>query len=187
MVGSLLRKIGGSHQIEDVKQKESTWCHRIWVQEIMVLKYELFKSILIHVQGLNYGESIYELEDHVGEETLNSNLPFKLGPINWIILIGFPNHLLENDWVIFTFPYALSPFHEGVKQDTIGVTRGVNEKQPHHKNLMLVYQMENKMPLVHHAGEWYGCNCIIENDKSQDGRTQGHLMSKLEPMQVNWE
>jgi len=52
------------------------------VQEIMVLEHELFKSILLHVQGLNYGEGIYELENHVGEETLNSNLPLKLGPIN---------------------------------------------------------------------------------------------------------
>jgi hypothetical protein len=82
MVRSFLGKMGGSHQIEDVKQKESRWCHRMRVQEIMVLEHELFKSILLHVQGLNYGEGIYELENHVGEETLNSNLPLKLGPIN---------------------------------------------------------------------------------------------------------
>jgi hypothetical protein len=47
----------------------------------MVLKYELLKSIFLHVQTLNYGEGVYELEDRVGEEALNSNLPPKLGPI----------------------------------------------------------------------------------------------------------
>jgi hypothetical protein len=45
------------------------------MQKIMVPKCELFKSIPLHVQGLNYGEGVYELEDYVEEETLNSNLP----------------------------------------------------------------------------------------------------------------
>jgi hypothetical protein len=51
------------------------------------------------------------------------------------------------------FPYALLPLHEEVEQDTIGVTRGVNAKQPHHKGLVLVYPVENKTPLVHHIGK----------------------------------
>ncbi len=32
----------------------------------MVLKHTLFENILLHVQGLNYRENIYELENHVG-------------------------------------------------------------------------------------------------------------------------
>jgi hypothetical protein len=32
----------------------------------MLLKHMLFKNILLHLQGLNYGENVYELEDHVG-------------------------------------------------------------------------------------------------------------------------
>jgi hypothetical protein len=85
---------------------------------------------------------------------LNSNLPLKLGLINKILLIGFPNHLLENNWVGFTFPYALLPFHEGVDQDTIGV----NTKQPIIRvlcNLILwktkcrlYITLENKMDVV---------------------------------------
>jgi hypothetical protein len=39
----------------------------------------------------------------------------------------------------------------GVEQDTIGVTKGANAKQPHHKGLVLTYLVENKMPLVHHV------------------------------------
>ncbi len=42
-------------------------------------KCELFESISLHVQELNCGEGVYELEDHVGEMALNSNLLTKLG------------------------------------------------------------------------------------------------------------
>jgi hypothetical protein len=35
------------------------------VQEKMVPKPILFKSIFLHIQGLNYGKGVYELEDHV--------------------------------------------------------------------------------------------------------------------------
>jgi hypothetical protein len=34
--------------------------------EKMVPKSMLFKNIFLHVQGLNYGEGIYELKYHVG-------------------------------------------------------------------------------------------------------------------------
>jgi hypothetical protein len=44
---------------EDVKQKELRWCQKTWVQEIMVPKHELLKSISMHIQGLNYGKGIY--------------------------------------------------------------------------------------------------------------------------------
>jgi hypothetical protein len=48
----------------------------------MVPEQELLESIPLHIQGLNYGECIYELEDHVGEKALSSNLSlFKLEPI----------------------------------------------------------------------------------------------------------
>jgi hypothetical protein len=97
LVRSFLGKVGGSHQIEDVKERELKWCHKMWVQEIMVLEHELLKNILLHVQGLNYGKNVYELEDHTGEEKLNSNLPLKLGPINKILPTCFPNCMLEND------------------------------------------------------------------------------------------
>jgi hypothetical protein len=45
----------------------------MWVKEKMVSKYELLESIPLHAQKLNYEINIYELEDHVGEEGLNSN------------------------------------------------------------------------------------------------------------------
>jgi len=43
----------------------------------------------------------------------------------------FPNHLLQNALVKFVFPYALSPYHEGAKRNTIRVTRGASAKLPH--------------------------------------------------------
>jgi len=42
------------------------------VQEKMVPKHELLESIPLHAQRLNCGISICELEDHVGENKLNS-------------------------------------------------------------------------------------------------------------------
>jgi hypothetical protein len=39
----------------------------------MVLKHEPFKIIPLHVQGLNYGEGVYELDDRVVEEAMSSN------------------------------------------------------------------------------------------------------------------
>ncbi len=66
------------------------------MHEIMVPKQELFESIPLHVQGQNYGEGIYELEDHVGEKALNSNLTLKLGLVKKNHLASFPNRLLEN-------------------------------------------------------------------------------------------
>ncbi len=60
------------------------------------VKHELFDSIPLHVQGLNCGEGVYELEDHVGEEALSSNLPLELRPIKIIPLVDFLNRLLKN-------------------------------------------------------------------------------------------
>ncbi len=44
----------------------------------MVPGHKLFKYIPLHFQELNYKKGIYELEDHIGEEALNLNLPPKL-------------------------------------------------------------------------------------------------------------
>jgi hypothetical protein len=71
-------------------------------------------------------------KDQVGEETLNSNLPPKLGLVKRIIPTCFPNYLLENAWIKFVFPYALLPHHKGTKQNTIGVTKWANAKLLHH-------------------------------------------------------
>jgi hypothetical protein len=48
----------------------------------------------------------------------------------------------------------------------------------HHKGFVLAYLMKNKMPLVHHSIKQQGCDCIIKDDKSVNGRTWGHPMSK---------
>jgi hypothetical protein len=62
----------------------------------MMLEHELLESILLHIQELNYKKDIYELENHVGEKTLNSNLPLKLGPAKQIPLASFLNCLLKS-------------------------------------------------------------------------------------------
>jgi hypothetical protein len=63
----------------------------MWVQEKMVLKHELLNNIPLHIQEQNFGKDIYELEDHVGEEVLSSNLPPKLGLVRKILFTSFPN------------------------------------------------------------------------------------------------
>jgi hypothetical protein len=62
----------------------------------MVPRCDLFYSIPLHVQELNYEESIYELGDHVGEKALNSNLSLKLRFRKKTPLTSFPIHLLKN-------------------------------------------------------------------------------------------
>jgi hypothetical protein len=62
----------------------------------MVIEHELLESIIMHIQELNYEKCIYELEYHVGEEALKSNLPPKFGPTKRIPLVGFLNCLLKN-------------------------------------------------------------------------------------------
>ncbi len=78
----------------------------------MVLEHKLLERIPLHIQGLNYGKGVYELEDHVGEEALSSNL-LKLGPVKKNP--SFHDHLLKNAWIGLAFLYALLPLHEGVK------------------------------------------------------------------------
>ncbi len=62
----------------------------------MVLEHNLLERIILHIQGLNYGEGVYESKGHVGEEALNSKLSLKLGAVKTIPLVGFPTRMLEN-------------------------------------------------------------------------------------------
>jgi hypothetical protein len=119
----------------------------------MVPKCELLESIPLHGQGFNYETCICELEDHVGEMGLNLNWLTKLGTVKETLLVSFPSHLLKSNKIESTFPYALSPRHEGAKQDTNGVARSSNAKLSHYTSPMLVYPMENKMSPVHHVVE----------------------------------
>jgi hypothetical protein len=48
----------------------------------MLPGHKLFESIPLHVQKLNCEKGVYELEDHIGEEALNSNLLPKLELVN---------------------------------------------------------------------------------------------------------
>jgi hypothetical protein len=73
---------------------------------------------------------------------------------------------------------CMSPCHEGAKWNTIGVARGISAKLPHCMGFALTYPMEKEMPFVHHVVKWWGCDCIIEHDKSLNERTQGHPMMK---------
>jgi hypothetical protein len=74
------------------------------------------------------------------------------------------------------FPSALSPHHEGAKQDTIGVGRGVSAKLSHYTDPALIYLMENEMPFVHHIVERWGCNYTNEDNKG---------LSEKDPMTSN--
>jgi hypothetical protein len=67
----------------------------MWVQKKMVLKHELFKSIPLHIQEQNFGENIYELEDHIGE-VLSSNLLPKLALVRKINSYKFSQFLQKN-------------------------------------------------------------------------------------------
>jgi hypothetical protein len=54
---------------------------------------------------------------------------------------------------------------------------------------VLCYLVENEMSLVHHSEKRWGCGCIIEDNKNQNGRIQRYLMSKPKPMMMlaGWE
>jgi hypothetical protein len=81
------------------------------------------------------------------------------------------------------------PHHEEAKRNTIGVIGRASVKLPHCTGPMLVYPMENEMPIVHHVVEWWGCNYTNEDGKGLSKRTQGHLMLKPKSklMQMEWE
>ncbi len=72
----------------------------------------------------------------------------------------------------------MSLLHNGAKRDTIGVAKGTNAKLPHYTGPMLAYPMENKMPLIYHIAEWWGCDYTNEDGKGLSERTRGHPMLK---------
>jgi hypothetical protein len=45
------------------------------------------------------------------------------------------------------------PATRGQNKNTIGVTKQRNAKQPHHKGIVLVYPMENQIPIIHDVEE----------------------------------
>jgi hypothetical protein len=49
---------------------------------------------------------------------------------------------------------------------------------PHYKSFTLTYLMENKMSVIHHAMERWGCSYTNEDDKGLSERTRWHLMLK---------
>jgi hypothetical protein len=59
--------------------------------------------------------------------------------------------MLGSVYVKPMFPYVVLPYHEGAKQDTIGVIRRANAKLPHHRGHVPTYPMENEMSLIHNA------------------------------------
>jgi hypothetical protein len=60
---------------------------------------------------------------------------------------------------------------QGPKKDTIGVTGRTSAKLPHCIGPALAYLMENEMPFVHHAIEWWGCSYVIEDNRNINERT----------------
>jgi hypothetical protein len=56
--------------------------------------------------------------------------------------------------------------------------RRASAKLPQSTSPMLVYRMENKMPLIHHVVEQQECGCIIKDDENLNERTQRHPMMK---------
>jgi len=81
----------------------------------MVPKCKLFENVPLHIRELNYEKKVCELEDHVGEEALNLNLPPKLSLAKITFFTSFPIRLLENIWIEYVFPYGLLPHHKGAK------------------------------------------------------------------------
>jgi hypothetical protein len=53
----------------------------------MVPKCKFFKNIPLNVQELTYNESVYDLENHDGEEALSSNLLPKLEPTKKLLQV----------------------------------------------------------------------------------------------------
>jgi hypothetical protein len=87
------------------------------VQKKMMPKCELFKITPLHVQKLDYRKSVYELDDHVGDEALSLSLILKFRLAKKTPPTSFPNCLLESHVQIkCMFLYALLPHHERAKQ-----------------------------------------------------------------------
>ncbi len=80
-------------------------------------KCELFKSIPLHVQKLNYKENVYELDDHVGEEALKSGLLLKFGFILQVFLVTYYKVMLESNPC---FPMPCCPTTKGQNKTPLG-------------------------------------------------------------------
>jgi hypothetical protein len=67
----------------------------------------------------------------------------------------FQSHAIKclNRIYVILWHVALS---RGGKMNTIGLVGGTNAKLPHCTCRALAYPMENEMPFVHHAVEWWG-------------------------------
>jgi hypothetical protein len=46
--------------------------------------------------------------------------------------------------------------------------------------------MENKIPFVYHAIEWWGCGYIDKDNKGLSESTRGHLMLNPNPSYYKW-
>jgi hypothetical protein len=128
------------------------------------------------IKGSCRGKGIeLELADKTWAHKKNSSCKFSQLPVR--------KCLVES-----AFPYALSPRNKGGKWNTIGVARKASAKLPHCMGLMLTYPMENKMPLIHHAIEQWGCRYTNEDNKGLSERIQRHLMlrPKSKLMKVEW-
>jgi hypothetical protein len=66
-------------------------------------------------------------------------------------------------------PHYPATHHEGAKQNTIGVIKGINAKL---RGLALTYPMENETPFIHHIIERQGCDYTIENNESLNERPE---------------
>lgn len=62
----------------------------------MVPKRELFENIPLRIRKFNYEKNVYELEDHVEEKALSSNLLPKVGLARKTCLASFFSCLLES-------------------------------------------------------------------------------------------
>jgi hypothetical protein len=79
LVRNMWGEAGSNHLIWGLMQWELQWCRKTCVWKKMVPKHELFESIPLHGQGLNYITNICELEDHVGEKGWSLNWLTKFG------------------------------------------------------------------------------------------------------------
>ncbi len=66
------------------------------------------------------------------------------------------------------------------------VVGGVSAKLSHCTGLALIYPMENKIPFVYHAIEWWGCGYIDKDNKGLSESTRGHLMLNPNPSYYKW-
>ncbi len=153
LIHNLLGKVGGSHLIEDVKQKEPKWCKRMWgVKNNGAKTWTIQNYSPARPRTKRWRRRLWAGGSCYGRG-IKFKLLLELRFVKRNPCVGFPNHLLENTWIGFVFCYALLPFHKGIKQDTIGDNKKKSAKQQHHKGFVLVYLVENEMPFVHHIKE----------------------------------